>query len=472
MPTQEIPIITKETQKIVLKTMCEYPTYDAEELTLFLNNTGKKISQEEVIQVLHSISPGKNWHRATKEDVQKEMLEYVWTLEAQILFLLPTKQKETTIAEFNQTRLQSKQTKVQKDVVRHLQTLLMVDNKNLSKFRKFEKELSLQNDVEENVQALWLIRIILATINIDLIHGINDLSALLSSQFKEKFPILSEKVGKTIQRICERFTEKYFPKNSSEAKLRELISSYQSIYRSYKKGIDGELATQGEIADQNKIVQNASEQLKEIQEILSQSEEGGGILSKLFRSNIKGKGGIIAKVDEVISLLNQINELNTKGNKAVGEKLLLIQKLQSDYESVVLVKNQLENDLYNLNEKIKELEEKNASMEKDLHDKTESMERAHEKIAHLQQKVDGLPLLETKIETLREELSTAKDISLRLYQRLTKLKADLLKQNSEKPKTHKINNGQKPNVIINHIKEQNQESSQVVPNTESSVKAS
>ena len=166
MPIQEIQTLTKETQKTVLKTICESPTLSIEELTLLLKSKIKNITQEEVLQVIHSISPNKNWHRATADDVQKEILNYLWTLEAQILFLLPTKQKETTIAEFNQIRLQNKQSKASKDLIRHLQTLLSVESKNLSKFRKFQKDLSVQNDLDMNIQAAWLSRTILANLNI------------------------------------------------------------------------------------------------------------------------------------------------------------------------------------------------------------------------------------------------------------------------------------------------------------------
>ena len=466
MPTQELVVITKDTQKIVLKAICESPTLTAEELTIFLKSSGKKVSEEEVIQVLHGIAPNKNWHRATKEDIQKEVLEYVWTLEAQVLFLFPTKQKETTLAEFNQIRLQNKQSKVQKDVIRHLQSLLTVENKNLSKFRKFEKELSFQSDLDANTQAIWAIRIVLANVNIDSIYGVQELPTLLSDQFKEKFSILSEKVGKTIQRISEKFFEKYFSKNISVNKLKELIVNYQSIYRIYKKGVNSELATQSELLDQNKMVQNVTEQLKEIQEILSESEDKSGLLSKLFASKITGKEGIITKIDAVINLLSQVNDLNTKTNKATSEKVLLVQKLQSDYENIILVKNQLENDLYNLNEKFSKFEENNTNLEKELHNKTESLEKAHEKIAMLQQKVDAIPEIETKINVLREELNIAKDIALRLYRRVTKLKDDLFKQNIDKPKIHKINNGQSNNPINIY---KNHEPIQTIVTTESST---
>src|SRR3989338_6379030 len=162
MATQEIQTVTKETQKIVLKAICEFPTLTIEELSLLLKSRMSKISQDEIIQVIHGIAPNKNWHRANQDDVQKELLNYIWTLENQILFLLPTKQKETTIAEFNQLRLQNKQPKVPKDIIRHLQAVLIVDGKNLARFRKFQKDLSIQNELDINVQAGWLIRILLA----------------------------------------------------------------------------------------------------------------------------------------------------------------------------------------------------------------------------------------------------------------------------------------------------------------------
>ena len=153
MPTQEIQTVTKDTQKIVLKTICENPTCTLEELNLMLKSSIKKITQDEILQIIHSISPNKNWHRANQEDIQKEILEYVWVLETQVLFLFPTKQKETTIAEFNQIRLQNKQSKAPKDLIRHIQTILSVDGKNLAKFRRFQKELSIQSDIDINIQA-------------------------------------------------------------------------------------------------------------------------------------------------------------------------------------------------------------------------------------------------------------------------------------------------------------------------------
>ena len=468
MPVQELTVITKETQKIVLKAICETPTLGIEELTLSLKNIGKKLSQEEVTQVLHSISPNKNWHRATEEEVQKETLEYLWTLESQIMFLLPTKQKETTIAEFNQIRLQNKQVKAPKDVVRHIQTLLMVENKNLGKFRKFEKELTLLNDLDPTIQSSWAVRIILSNLNLDLVQSQQQLPTLLVSQFKEKFPVLSEKTGKTIQRICERFVEKYFPRNIIDSKLKELVSTCQSIYNTCKKGVDVESYSKSEFHDQNKLVQNIVEKLKDVQEIIDKSHEGG-FLSKLFTGKVKNREGIISKIDEVINSLNQATDLNVQANKTINEKVLLVQKLQSDYENLVLVKGQLENDLYGLNDKIKILEEKNTNLEKDLQDKAQSLEKAHEKIASLQQRVESIPEHESKQSQLREDLTTAKSIAVSLYQRVNKIKADLLSgKTSDKQKNHKSNNEHKVtngNQTVHKI-EHDQETGQSILTTE------
>ena len=466
MTTQEIQTVTKETQKIILKIICEFPTSGIEELMHLLQERGKKISQEEVLQVIHSIAPNKNWHRATNEDVQKELLEYIWTLESQILFMLPTKQKETTIAEFNQARLQNKQSKVPKDLIRHLQTLLMAEAKNLAKFRKFEKDLTLQNDLDINVQAMWLPRIILAGIPLNLVSEIQGLPTLLVSQFKEKFPLVAEKVNKTLQRICERFVEKYFSKNISSHKLKELISDYQRIYHTYKKGIETDASSQNDFKDQNKITQNMIEALQEAKEIISESHEGG-FLSKLFTGRVKNKEGVIKKINQVIDSINQISELSNKTSRVSSEKVLLIQKLQTDYENIVLVKNQLENDLYNLNEKLTDLQGKNENLERDIHDKSESLEKAHEKIALLQQKVDVIPEHEAKTNLLREELNTAKELSVRLYQRLNRIKADLFK-NYEKPKSNKTNGEQKQNNGSQSIHkiQQNPETGEVTMTTE------
>jgi len=357
LPIQETQTITKETQKAVLKVICESPTLTIEELSTLLKSRGNKISQEEILQVLHSISPSKNWHRATQEDVQKEVLEYLWTLEAQILFLLPTKQKETTIAEFNQIRLQNKQSKVLKDIIRHLQSILTVDGKNLAKFRKFQKDLSFQNDIDINIQTSWLIRRITSDLNITLVTSCQNLPTLIANQLRERFPTISEKAGKTLQRICEKFVEKYFPKNISENKLKEIVTSYQTIFHNYKKGSETETSTQSEFYDQNKLTQNIIETLYEVQNIVKESHEGGA-LSKLFAGKLRNKEGIIKKIDEVINSLNQVCELSNKSNKVSNEKTLLVQKLQSDYENIVLVKSQLENDLYTQKEKIAQLEEK------------------------------------------------------------------------------------------------------------------
>lgn len=471
MPVQETQTVTKETQKAVLKVICESPALTTEELTILLKSRGSKISQEEVMQVLHSISPNKNWHRASQDDVQREILEFLWTLEVQIFFLLPTKQKETTVAEFNQIRLQNKQSKVPKDIIRHLQSLLTVDGKNLTKFRKFQKDLSLQNDLDANIQAMWLARRILADLNISSITTYQDLSTLIANQLREKFPSVAEKVGKTLQRICEKFVEKYFPKNLSDNKLKELTTFYQTIFHNYKKGADVESQTQSEFHDQNKFIQNIIQQLQEAQEIISESHEGG-FLSKLFTGKVKNKEGVIKKIDEAINSLNQICEINNKTTRTSGEKILLFQKLQSDYENIVLVKSQLENDLYNLKEKIDHLEEKVSSSEKDLHDRAESLEKAHEKIAALGQKIDLIPELEAKANMLREELNTAKDISLRLYRRIIKIKSDLLRQHSEKPKNHKVITEQKNNLTNNitiHKVQQDQETGQTTITTETTL---
>jgi len=451
--TQELPTISKETQKAVLKAFCESPIYTVEELALMLKNTGNNIPQEEVLQVIQGIAPNKNWHRATQDDLQKELLNYVWNLEFQILFLFPTKQKETTVAEFNQLRLQNKQSKVSKDLIRHLQNLLSVDGKNLSKFRKFEKDLSPIQDIDVNVQAGWALRIILANLPAASISSVSELPTILKTQFTEKLPLLSEKVGRTIQRICERFTEKYFGKNLSNEKLGEFINEYQSIYNLAKKSSSGETQSQSNLPDQNRLVQSIIDELKKVQEIINDSHEGG-FLSKLFTGKVKNKEGIIGKIDGVINLLGQITSSNQNTNKIVGEKVLLVQKLQSDYENIVFVKTQLENDLYNLNEKFKTLEETKNNLEKELQDKTSSLEKAHEKIALIQQKVDLLPELESRTNMLREELNIAKDISVRLYGRISKIKVDLLKQN-EKPKINKTNGDSRADSDSNKPRFQN-----------------
>ena len=466
MQTQEIQAITKETQKIVLKTICESPIIGIEELVLLLNSRGKKVSQEEVIQILHSISPSKNWHRTSNEEMQKEILDYLWTLENQIFFLFPTKQKETTVAEFNQIRLQNKQSKVSKDLIRHLQVLLSVEAKNLSKFRKFIKDLSDQADVDPNIQAMWLLRMLLAELNLNSVTSNEELISVLINSLKEKSPVISEKVGKTIQRITERFVEKYFPKKISGELLKELISKYQTVYRNYEAGPEREIIAHSECQDQNKLTWEVIEYLKEAQDIVNNSHEGG-FLSKLFSGKVKNKEGVIKKIDDVIILINQLNELHNKSGKSINEKILLVQKLQSDYENVLLVKSQLESDLYNLKENLKTLEEKNFTNEKELQDKAESLEKAHEKIAILQQKVDQLPEMEGKVSNFREELNTAKDLAVRLYSRLNKIKTDLSKQAPEKHKNHK--NGEQKNGIVNNITihkiQQNQETGETVMNT-------
>ena len=467
MPTQEIQAVTKETQKVVLKTICESPVTGIEELVLLLNSRGKKVSQEEVIQILHSISPSKNWHRASNEEIQKEILDYLWTLENQILFLFPTKQKETTVAEFNQIRLQNKQSKVSKDLIRHLQALLSVEAKNLSKFRKFIKDLSGQTDVDPNIQAMWLLRMLLAELNLNLITSNEELISALIHSLKEKSPVISEKVGRTIQRIAERFVEKYFPKKISSELLKELISKYQAIYQNYEAGTECEVVAHGEFQDQSKLTQEIIGCLKEAKDIVNDSHEGG-FLSKLLSGSVKNKEGVIKKIDDAIILINQLNELHNKSGKSISEKTLLVQKLQSDYENILLIKSQLEHDLYNLKESLKTLEEKNFTNEKELQDKAESLETAHEKIAMLQQRADQLPEMEGKVSHFREELNTAKDLAVRLYSRLNKIKTDLSKQASEKHKNHK--NGEQKNGTVNNITihkiQQNQETGETVMNTE------
>ena len=468
MPTQEIQIVTKETQKIVLKTICESPVIGIEELVLLLNSRGKKISQEEIIQVLHGISPNKNWHRTSREDMQKEVLDYLWTLENQILFLLPTKQKETTVAEFNQIRLQNKQSKVSKDLIRHLQALLSVESKNLSKFRKFIKDLSVQNDVDPNIQAMWLIRLLLAELNLNSINSNEELVSILITNLKEKSHGISEKVGKTIQRITERFVEKYFPKNISVESLKELMSTYQSIYHSYESGADHEIPAQNEFQDQNRLIQEIIEHLKDAQSIVNDSHEGG-FLSKLLSGKVKNKEGVIKKIDDAILLINQVSELHNKTNRSVNEKVLIVQKLQSDYENIILVKSQLENDLYNLKESLKTLEEKHSVTDRELQDKAESLEKAHEKIAMLQQKADQMPEIEGKVNNFREELAFAKDLAVRLYSRLNKIKADLSKQAPENKKINKLNGEQKNGTVNNvtiHKIQQNQETGETTISTE------
>ena len=471
MSTQEIQIVTKETQKIILKAIFEFPVIGIEELVLLLNSRGKNTSQEEIIQVLHSIAPSKNWHRTSKEDMQKEVLDYLWTLENQILFLLPAKQKETTIAEFNQIRLQNKQSKVSKDLIRHLQALLSVEAKNLSKFRKLVKDLSIQNDTDPNVQAMWLLRVLLSELNFNSVTSNEELVSALITGLKEKSSVISEKVGKTIQRIAERFVEKYFPKNSSIELLKELISKYKTTYHSYESGIEYEIVSHSEFQDQNKLTQEIVKYLREAQDIINISHEGG-FLGKLFAGMVKNKEGVIKKIDDAVILVNQLNELHNKASKSTDEKVLLVQKLQSDYENIILVKSQLENDLYNLKEGFKTLEEKNSLSQKELHDKTESLEKAHEKIAALQQKIDQIPEMEGKITALREESHTAKDIAVRLYSRLNKIKSDLFKQFPEKHKNHKPNSEQKNGTINNvtiHKIQQNQETGEMVMTTETST---
>ncbi len=430
LPTQEIQTVTKEIQKIVLKSICESPTLTIEELTSQLKSTLKKISQDEIIQVIQSLSPNKNWHRASEEDIQKEILNYIWTLESEILFLFPSKQKETSVSDFNQLRLQNKQPKVPKDTIRNLQSILMVDGKSLAKFRKFHKDLSMQNDLDINVQAMWLVRIVLANLTLDTNSELQNLSQMLNKEISEKFPTIAEKTGKTLQRICDRFLEKYFPRKTSGMKLKELVTLYQAAFNTYKQVSEGELSNQTELKDQNKIIQNITEQLKEVQEIINESHEGG-FVSKLFSGKIKNKEGIIKKIEDVIASLNEITELSSKATKSITDKSFLVQKVQSDYDNIIFIKNQLEHDLLNLNEKIQGAEEKNSNLEKDLKDKTELLEKLQGKFTSLQQKVDEIPEMEEKINLLREDLTTAKTISISLYSRIQRMKDELTKQKTE-----------------------------------------
>lgn len=437
LAAQEVQLVTKETQKFVLRAVCEHPTYSIEELTLHLKNVGKSITHDEVLQVLSSIAPNKNWSRASVEEVQREILEYLWTLEAQILFLLPVKQKETTIAEFNQLRLRNKQPKISKDLIRHVQSLLMVEGKSLSKFRKYEKEQTILSDVDPTTQAVWSFRMLLCSIDSSTITNLQEFSNRLLREFREKYPILAEKVGKTIQRITERFIENYFPKSVSDLRLRELINLYQSIYGVYKKkGVEGEVLTHKEFQDQNKIVQNAIEELNSIQKIVNKSHEGG-FVSKLVSGKVKNREDIVSAIDKIITSLNELIALNNSTNKANMDQALLVQKLQTDYENILLVKNQLDNDLYDAKDRLKFLEDKKVELEKELNDKTESLERAHEKIAELQQTVDRIPEYENKQNMLREELNTAKEIAMKIHRRIEKLKSDLQKVYWDKQKADK-----------------------------------
>ena len=430
MPLQEVQLVAKDTQKLILKTICEFPSAGLEELIHILTSRGKKVSRDEVIQVLQGISPDTNWHRASQEDMKKEILKYTWTLENQILFILPTKQKETTMAEFNQLRLQKNQPKVTKDLVRHVQSLLSVDGKNLARFRKFIKELSPQSDTEYTVQVLWLLRLSLANLNADLVSSVDELPELLVEQLKEKAPLVFDNTGKTSQRLAEKFVEKYFSTNLTTESLKKVISEFQSTYREYESGDQPELTQQGE-SDYNKLVQEMIEKMEEVQDVVTKSHEGG-FLGKLFSGSLKNREGIIRKVDGVKSLINKLQDFSGKTNKVANEKVLLVQKLQSDYENLLVVKSQLENDLYTLNESFKSLEEKSSSMQKELKEKNESLEKAQERINSLQSRVDQIPELESKVNMLRDEFSVAKEISVRLYSRVNKMKSDLLKQGSDK----------------------------------------
>jgi len=433
--TQEQPqILNKETQKIVLKTLCEFPATSIEELASLLQSRGKKLSQEELNQAVYSISPTKNWQKASEEEIQEEILNYVWTLENQILFLFPAKQKETSVAEFNHVRLQNKQCKAQKDIIRHLQTLLHVESKNLGKFRKFQKELTLQNDVDANTHAIWAVRLALASVSLNQISNINELSSILIEKVKEKYPTTAENVGKTLQRITEKLVEKYFPKGISDNKLKELISLYQSTFNKNKQLSEGELNTPQESQDQNKLIKSIKDKLNKAKEELNQTSEGG-FLSKLFSGKVKNREGIIEKLTEVIESLDELNDQESKASRSINEKVLIVQKLQSDYEAILIVKSQIENESALLNDKLITSENKSTNLTKELTLNTESLEKAHEKIASLQQKIDELSSLPEKADSLKEELNSAKSIAISLHTRISKLKSEVLRQEKTQEKS-------------------------------------
>ena len=439
MTAQTAQMVNKETQKIVLRALFEAPSTTPEELTLTLNSQAKNLSQEEIFQVLNLILPENNWYRITKENTHKEILSYVWTLEFQVLFLLPAKQKENTIAEFNQVRLQNNQTKVSKDLIRHIQSLLQVDSKNLSKFRKFVKDLSFQNDIDPNTQTEWMLRVLLAELDMNSISTFEDLSKTLIDQLKEKSPVIFEKAGKTVFRLSERFAEKYFPKDASADLLRELVRCYQDTYHRYATGVHSEIQHHGESRDYNMLIQEIVRYLNESKNLLVSSHEGG-FFSKLISGKVKNKEGILEKIDDAVKLINQLGDLNNKSNKTVSEKVLLLKKVQSDYENVVLTKNQLEKDLFSLREKTDMLEEKNNSMQNEVREKTEQMNKALEKLSSLEEKSSQVPDLESKVSLLRNDLNFSREISVRLYSRVKKLKTDLL-TNLDKVKETSASNG-------------------------------
>ncbi len=427
LSTQDQQTINKDNQKFVLKILCEIPSTKIEDLLPLLQSRGKKITKEELDQVIFSIAPTKNWQKASEEETQQEILNYVWTLENQILFLFPTKQKETSVADFNQIRLQNKQVKAPKDIIRQVQTLLHLEGKNLSRFRKFQKDLSLQTEVDVTIIAMWAARLALASIKQDQITNKNDLSNLLVKSLKENYTAASEKVGRTLQRICEKLVEKYFPTNISEEKLKELISLYQSTFNAAKSHSDIDTSIPEETCDQAKLIETIIEKLKLVQEDINQSTEGG-FLSKLFAGKIKNKEEIIGKINESIESLNEVSDQSFKITKSINEKSLILQKLQSDYEALLLTKSHLENDLNSLSDKYTNLENKNSSLNSELTNSTEALEKAHEKIAALQQKSEELSLLPQKNNSLSDELKDAKTIALSLYSRINKLKSEILKQ--------------------------------------------
>lgn len=430
MKPQEI-VLTKEIQKTVLKALFEQPTFSIEELTLSLKEKEKNISQDEVFQSIQSLYPEKNWYSMTADERRKQILTFLFTLESQILFVLPAKQKENTVSDFNQFRLKNKQTKASKDIIRHLQSILMVDGKNLSKFRKFEKENELQNDIDANTQMLWAIRITFLNLNLEKLMSTQGLSQLLISEAEVKFPEISKKVGKTVQRITERFVERYFMRDLSLEDLKETISLFQEINKNYCNGVEVELVIKDESTNQTKLIHGLTQKIEDLKNIVNKSHEGG-FLGKLFSGTLKNKEGILKGLEEILSGLNNLEDSGNSTNKVNEEKALIVQKLQSDYESVLLSKNQLEFDLKKALAENKTIEEKYKSVEKELQDITDSLEKSHEKLASQQRKVEQVPELENKSNILREELNFAKDISVRLYKRVNKLKAELLKVANEK----------------------------------------
>lgn len=430
---QETPLVTREIQKIVLKAMCDTPTMSIEELTLSIKNKGKEVTVEEVTHVIRGISPTEKWHKASSFETLSVKLDYIWTLESQILFLLSTKQKENSLVELNQVRLKSGQPKVSKDLVRHLQSVLMVEGKSLSKFRKFEKEHSLTEDVDVNAKALWSIRLILSQIDLNSLSEVQKLPVLLADSFAERFPSLAGEVGKTLQRICERFVDRYFDRSLTSSELKSLVQKFQSAYDSYKKGSETTLSENKETVNQVKLINNSIEKLEEIKRIVAESHEGG-FLSKLFSGSVKNREGVEKASDEVIEILQELVEANNSSASTTSENALLFQKLQADYDNVLLAKGQLEAELLEYKEKSESLELKNKELMNECQDATTSLEKAHEKIADLQQNVDKLSTSEENSSKLKEEFKLSKNMTVKLYKRINRLKQDLENQARDLPK--------------------------------------